>query len=115
MAGHSCWRLGALRDRCDRRAIRRAAAPRVRRATGQRSIVGFLAPFYLLLGAAAAVPLVVHLLRRRSGLRVDFPAVRYLARAEQEHSRQLRIRNLLLMLLRVLATVLIAIAAARPL
>jgi len=77
--------------------------------------VGFLAPFYLLLGAGAAVPLVVHLLRRRSGLRVEFPAVRYLARAEQEHSRQLRIRNLLLMLLRVLAVVLIAVAAARPL
>lgn len=77
--------------------------------------MGFLAPFYLLLGAGAAVPLVVHLLRRRSGLRVDFPAVRYLARAEQEHSRQLRIRNLLLMLLRVLAVVLIAVAAARPL
>ncbi len=76
--------------------------------------MGFLAPLYLLLGAGAAVPLLVHLMRRRSGLRVPFPAVRYLARAEQEHSRQLRIRNLLLMLLRVAAVVLIAFAAARP-
>jgi hypothetical protein len=45
---------------------------------------------------------------------VVFPAARYLARAEKEHSRTLRIRNLLLMLLRVLALLAIAIAAARP-
>jgi hypothetical protein len=45
---------------------------------------------------------------------LEFPAARYLARAEREHSRTLRIRNLLLMLLRVLAILAIAIAAARP-
>src|SRR5579884_303044 len=74
----------------------------------------FLAPFYLFLSAAIAVPLLIHLLRRRIGARVDFPAARYLARAEREHSRTLRIRNLLLMLLRVLALLAIAVAAARP-
>ena len=74
----------------------------------------FLAPLWLLLGAAAAVPLLIHLLRRRLGARVEFPAARYLARAEQEHSRRLRLRNLLLMLLRVAAVVLLAAAAARP-
>src|SRR3984957_5832910 len=53
-------------------------------------------------------------MRRRAGARIDFPAVRYLARAEREHSRRLRLRNLLLMMLRVLAVILIALAAARP-
>jgi hypothetical protein len=76
--------------------------------------VGFLAPWFLLLGGAALVPLLIHLLRRRIGLQVEFPAARYLARAEREHSRTLRMRNLLLMLLRVLAVLLIAAAAARP-
>jgi hypothetical protein len=76
--------------------------------------VSFLAPLWLLLGAAAAVPLIIHLLRRRIGTRVDFPAARYLARAEQEHSRKLRLRNLLLMLLRVAVVLLLAAAAARP-
>ncbi len=76
--------------------------------------MSFLAPLYLLLGAGAVVPLLVHLLRRRAGNRVDFPAVRYLERAEQEHRRTLRLRNLLLMVLRVLAVVLITMAAARP-
>ena len=76
--------------------------------------MSFLAPWFLLLGGAALVPLLIHLLRRRVGVQVEFPAARYLARAEQEHSRSLRMRNLLLMLLRVLAVLLIALAAARP-
>ncbi|HMC54047.1 MAG TPA: BatA and WFA domain-containing protein [Gemmatimonadaceae bacterium] len=76
--------------------------------------MGFLAPWYLLVAGAALVPLLIHLLRRRIGLQVEFPAARYLARAEREHSRTLRLRNLLLMLLRVLAVVLLALAAARP-
>jgi len=53
-------------------------------------------------------------MRRRIGARVDFPAARYLERAEKEHSRTLKIRNLLLMLLRVLALLAIVAAAARP-
>ena len=76
--------------------------------------MSLLAPLYLLLGAAAIVPLLIHLLRRRIGARVDFPAARYLARAEQEHSRSLRLRNLLLMLLRVAIVLFVATAAARP-
>ena len=76
--------------------------------------MGFLAPLWLLAGAAAAVPLLIHLMRRRTGVRIDFPAVRYLVRAEREHSRDLRLRNLLLMILRVAAVLLIALAAARP-
>ncbi len=76
--------------------------------------MNFLAPLALVLATAAAVPLVLHLLRRRTGEKVDFPAIRYLLRAEREHSRQLKLRNLLLMLLRVFAVLALALAAARP-
>ena len=76
--------------------------------------MSFLAPLYLVLAGAIAVPLLIHLMRRRIGARVDFPAARYLERAEKEHSRTLKIRNLLLMLLRVLALLAIVAAAARP-
>jgi hypothetical protein len=76
--------------------------------------VNFLAPFALALAGAAAVPLVLHLLRHRTGEKVDFPAVRYMLRAEREHSRELQMRNLLLMLLRVGAVLALALAAARP-
>jgi Aerotolerance regulator N-terminal len=73
-----------------------------------------LSPLFLLLAVAAAIPLLIHLLRRRIGTRIEFPAVRYLLRAEQENRRTLRLRNLLLMLLRVATVLLLSTAAARP-
>lgn len=76
--------------------------------------MNFLAPWYLVLAAGVAVPLLVHLLRRRIGTHVPFPATRYLARAERDHSRTLKLRNLLLMLLRVAILAAVALAAARP-
>lgn len=77
--------------------------------------MAFLAPAFLALSILAGVPLLVHLLRRRVGRTVDFPAVRYLERMEQEHSRERKLRHRLLLLLRMLAVIALALAAARPL
>ena len=77
--------------------------------------MSFLAPLWLALGAAAAIPIVLHLLKRRRGVQIEFPAVRFLLRAEREHRRELRLRNLALMVLRVLIVFCIALAAAHPL
>lgn len=76
--------------------------------------MGFLAPALLGLAALVGVPLLVHLLRRRVGRRVEFPAVMYLTRMEQEHSRELKLRHRMLLLLRILAVIALALAAARP-
>ncbi|MBK7835118.1 MAG: BatA and WFA domain-containing protein [Gemmatimonadetes bacterium] len=76
--------------------------------------MSFLAPLYLMLAGAVAIPLFLHLRRRRIENKVDFPAVRYLERAEKENVRQLKVRNLLLMFLRIAAVLAIAFAAARP-
>ena len=76
--------------------------------------MAFLAPAFLALAALAGVPLLVHLLRRRVARTIDFPAVRYLERMEQEHSKDLKLRNRLLLLLRLLAVIALALAAARP-
>ena len=76
--------------------------------------MGFLNPLWLLLGASVAVPLILHLLQRHQGPRVIFPAVRYLRRAEREHARRIKLRQLLLLLLRIAALLLLAFAAARP-
>ena len=76
--------------------------------------MGFLSPLWLLLAAAIAIPLVLHLLQRHQGPRVVFPAMRYLLRAEREHARQIRLRQLLLLLLRLAIILFIAFTAARP-
>ena len=76
--------------------------------------MSFLAPLWLVLSAAVAVPLFLHLLRRRIEIRREFPAARYLLRAEKENVRRLKLRNLLLMMLRTLALLFLALAAARP-
>lgn len=75
----------------------------------------FLSPVWLALSAAALIPLLLHLRRRPQGRVVEFPAVRYLARATHDHERSLRARNTLLALLRMLLVLLLALAAGRPL
>src|ERR1044071_1526408 len=103
---------GRVRDSQHRPALRSATSTSVRRSPA--IAVSFLSPIFLTLGLAAAVPLLLHLLRRRVGNRMDFPAVRYLLRAEQENRPTMRLRNLLLMLLRVAIVLMLSIAAARP-
>ncbi|MGH7466343.1 MAG: BatA domain-containing protein, partial [Longimicrobiales bacterium] len=76
--------------------------------------MGLLNPVLLFLAGAAAVPLLLHLLQRHQGPRVIFPALRYLRRAEKESARRIRLRQILLMLLRIAAVLLLALAAARP-
>lgn len=77
-------------------------------------MIGFLQPLALLGLAAAAIPPLLHLLGRRLPPTVVFPAVRYLVATEREHSRRLRLRNLLLMVLRTAVIALLVLAAARP-
>jgi hypothetical protein len=76
--------------------------------------MSFLAPWALWLGALAAIPLALHLWHRRTAARRDFPAVRYLQRMAQDHAREVRVQNVLLLLLRLGIVVAIALAAARP-
>jgi len=73
----------------------------------------FLTPWGWGLAAAVAVPLVLHLWRRRAQARVEFPAVRYLLRMEREHAREVRVQNLLLMLLRCAIILVLAAASTR--
>ena len=74
----------------------------------------FLQPLALLLLGAALVPPLLHLFERHRPPDVVFPAVRYLRETEREAQRTIRLQHLLLMLLRVAAVALLALAAARP-
>ena len=76
--------------------------------------MGFLSPIFLLAGLAVAVPLILHLFHRHDAKRMVFPALQYLLRTEKEHARTIRFRQLLLLLLRITAVLLLVGAGARP-
>jgi aerotolerance regulator-like protein/VWA domain-containing protein len=76
--------------------------------------VSFLSPLFLIAGAAAAVPILLHLLKREPEARVKFAAIRLLRHAPVEHRQRRRLRELLLLALRVTAMILLALAFARP-
>jgi hypothetical protein len=76
--------------------------------------LAFLSPLFLTAAAAVAVPVLVHLFRRRTEEQVAFSAVRFLRPAPTENARRRRIRELLLLALRVAAILLLALAFARP-
>jgi hypothetical protein len=76
--------------------------------------MGFLSPLFLIGALAAAVPLVLHLLKREPEARLRFSAVKLLRRAPVEHTRRRHLNEILLLLLRVAALLLLALAFARP-
>lgn len=75
--------------------------------------MGFLNPLVLLAALAVAVPVFLHLFHRHESRRIPFPALRYLLRTEREHARRIRLRQLVLLLLRVAILACLVAAAAR--
>jgi hypothetical protein len=76
--------------------------------------MSFLTPLFLAGAFAAAIPIVLHLLKREPEARVQFSAVHLLEHAPVEHTSRRRLRELLLLALRVTALLLLAFAFARP-
>jgi hypothetical protein len=76
--------------------------------------LSFITP--MLVGGAAlvAVPLVLHLIMRRKPVPHDFPALRFLRERAIANRRRLRVSHLLLLILRMAAVALLALALARP-
>jgi hypothetical protein len=77
-------------------------------------VLSFLSPLFLAGVAAAAVPLVLHLLKREPEPRVKFAAVKLLKSAPVEHTETRHLRELLLLALRMATLVLLTLAFARP-
>ena len=61
-----------------------------------------------------ASPILIHLLAKRRFKIIDWAAMDFLREADQRNRRRLRLENLLLLLLRCLAVILIAVLVARP-
>lgn len=64
--------------------------------------------------AGIALPIVAHLLSRRGSQRIALPTARFLAMAQAQRGRRLRLSQWLLLLLRIAIVALIALAFARP-
>lgn len=76
--------------------------------------MGFLNPLLLIGLAAAAIPIAVHLFNFRKPERIDFSTLRFVREVEATAMQRVRIRQWLLLALRVLAVVCLVLAFARP-
>lgn len=75
----------------------------------------FLHPFLAILGiGAVSVPIIIHLLNRRRFQVVRWGAMSFLLNAYKKTRRRLEMENLLLLILRALAVLLIGLGIARP-
>lgn len=68
----------------------------------------------LIAGAAAVIPLLIHLFSKRKMKVVTFSSLKYLQAMQKRQVRRIKIRQLLLLALRTLILILAALAFARP-
>jgi len=78
------------------------------------ALVGWLNPAILLGAAAAALPLIIHLIHRRRAPSQPFPAIELLYRTRHHMSAALHLKHWVLMFIRMVLILLIACAFARP-
>jgi Mg-chelatase subunit ChlD len=76
--------------------------------------MSFLTPLFFIGVAALAAPILVHLVRRTRARKIQFPALVFVRQVPQRTIRRRTLQNVLLMLLRCLAILLIVIAFTRP-
>lgn len=74
----------------------------------------WLFPAFLLGMLAVALPILLHLLRRRPVRHVAFPSLRFLIATQPRNDRSQRVRRLLVLMLRCATLALLAAAFARP-
>ncbi len=76
--------------------------------------MSLLNPLFLLGLTALAVPIIVHLVRRTRAPQVEFASLMFVRQVPQRTIRRKRLHNLLLLLLRSLAILLLVLGFARP-
>jgi hypothetical protein len=74
----------------------------------------FLNPFLLFGLAAAAIPILIHLLNLRKLRTIDFSTLQFLKELQKTKMRRVKIRQWLLLLLRTLLVIALVLAFSRP-
>lgn len=76
--------------------------------------MSFAAPAFLIAILAGAIPVLLHMINRQKATEMPFSTLRFLKLSAQRTRRRKYVHDVLLMLLRVAALVLIAVALAKP-
>lgn len=76
--------------------------------------MSFLAPLFLVGLLAIGIPIAIHLINRRKATRQPFPAMRLLLESNQKEAPSIKLRQWLLLALRVLVIGALAFALAKP-
>jgi hypothetical protein len=76
--------------------------------------MNFLYPGFLFALLAIAIPIVIHLFNFRKFKKVYFSNVQFLKEAKEQNSSREKLKNLLVLLCRILAIVFLVLAFARP-
>lgn len=76
--------------------------------------MSFLTPLFLIAASAALLPVLAHLVRRRQMRRIPFSSLMLIQASPEAVVRRRRLKDLLLLALRVSMLVLLALAFARP-
>ena len=74
----------------------------------------FLNPLLLIGALGLALPILAHLLNRFQVQHTDWAAMQFLNRAVRVRSRQIKLRDLLLLIMRCVAMILLVLALSRP-
>lgn len=74
----------------------------------------FLNPLLLIGALGVALPILAHLINRQQVQRTDWAAMQFLNRSVRVRSRQIKLRDLLLLIMRCLALLLLVFALSRP-
>ena len=64
--------------------------------------------------AAASIPLIIHLIKRNKAVKLPFAAIRFLQLEPNQRVKSQKLKQLLLLLMRMTAMALLAMAFARP-
>lgn len=76
--------------------------------------MGLLNTLYLAGITLVIVPIILHLWRRRTGIIIDFPPIKYLIRAQQRFRKNIVFSDIFLMILRMLVIIFLTIAMSQP-
>ena len=76
--------------------------------------MSFLNPLLLVAALGVALPILAHLLNRNKVKRTDWAAMQFLDRSVRIRSRELRLKDFILLCLRCLAILILVAALAKP-